>query len=258
MERVDGPNHRRVLVYKRFLYIALCAGILGVMFSAYYFMWSSVPSTIMIKAGIDQELDFKVPAAGELYREAMEVSSANAETDNSIYIDLGRPVTVKAGQVDQYKLQLKLFGVIPLKEVNVEVIDDLVLKPAGIPIGIYVKTQGVLVVGIGEFEGEDGQKYNPGKYVFQTGDYILEINDEQINEKKQLIERISHSEGQEMVFKLQRGDAVIEVKARPEMNQNGEYKLGIWVRDNAQGVGTMTYIDEHGCFGALEIGRAHV
>lgn len=254
MERLNEPKSSKVLIYKKILYVMLIFGVLSVLISMYYFMWISVPSTIMIKAGVDQELDFKVPATGELYKDAVEVSgnaNSNLNAAGSIKIDLGRTVTVKANQVDQYKLQLKLFGVIPLKEVDVEVIQDLRLKPAGIPIGIYVKTQGVLVVGIGEFEGEDGQKCNPGKYVFQVGDYILEINDEEINEKRELIEKISHSEGQEMVFKVQRGEMVIDVKARPALNQNGEYKMGIWVRDNAQGVGTMTYIDEQGCFGAL-------
>ena len=79
----------------------------------------------------------------------------------------------------------------------------------------------------------------------------MEINDEKINEKKKLIEKISHCEGQEMIFKIKRGDLILESKAKPEMNRNGEYKMGIWVRDNAQGVGTMTYIDEQGGFGAL-------
>lgn len=254
MNRLNEPNNSRVLIYKRFLYVMLTFGVLAVTLSIYYFMWLSVPSTIMIKAGVDQKLDFNVPATGELYREAVEVSgiaNANEADSSKLYIDLGRPVTVKANQIDQYKLRLKLFGIIPLKEVDVEVIQDIQLKPAGIPIGIYVKTQGVLVVGIGEFEGEEGQMVNPGKYVFRVGDYILEVNDEEINEKKELIEKISHCEGQEMVFKVQRDNMLIDVKARPEPNQNGEYKLGIWVRDNAQGVGTMTYIDENGCFGAL-------
>lgn len=253
MNHLKEPTRGRVAIYRRFLYTMLTFGVIAVMLSIYYFMWLSVPSTIMIKAGVDQELDFKVPATGELYKEAVEVSGgANASTENSsIYIDLGRHITVKANQVDQYKLQLKIFGIIPLKEVDVEVIQDIRLKPAGIPIGIYVKTQGVLIVGIGEFEGEDGQTVNPGKYVFQVGDYILEVNDEEINEKKELVDKISHCEGQELVFKIQRGDMLLDVKARPEPNQNGEYKMGIWVRDNAQGVGTMTYIDENGCFGAL-------
>lgn len=254
MKRIKETECDRIWIYKKILYLMLTFGIVGTIVSLYYYMWLSVPSTIMIKAGVDQKLDFNIPATGELYREAVAVSG-NVDSDvninDSVYIDLRKSVTIKANQIDQYKLQLKLFGMIPLKEVDVEVIQNVMLKPAGIPIGIYVQTKGVLVVGVGEFEGEDGQKYNPGKYIFQVGDYILEINDEEVTTKRELIEKISHCEGQEMVFKLQRGDAVIMVKAQPELNQNGEYKMGIWVRDNAQGVGTMTYIDEQGCFGAL-------
>ncbi|MDD6492478.1 MAG: SpoIVB peptidase [Firmicutes bacterium] len=243
--------------YKKFLYIMLVLGVLMTAFSAYYATWSTIPSTIMVKAGVDQTLDFHIPASGKLYREAVQTGGSaknyvnDIEESQSIQIDFRTPVTLKANQTDEYKLKIMLFDVIPLKEVDVKVIQNVRLKPAGISIGIYVKTQGILVVGIGEFEGENGQKYNPAKHILQVGDYILEINDEEINTKKELIEKISHSEGQEMIFKIQRGDKLIDVKVRPEMNQAGEYKMGIWVRDNAQGVGTMTYIDEQGCFGAL-------
>ena len=254
MEHLTKPHSDGYFIYKRILYFLLAFGILAVMASLYYSIWCSVPSMIMVKAGVEQKLDFKVPASGVLYREAVEASGNSGKSlpkEQSVYVDFSKPVTVMANQVDRYKLQLKLFGVIPLKDVDVEVIQDIRLKPAGIPIGIYVKTKGVLVVGIGEFEGENGQKYSPARYIFKTGDYILEINDQEINTKKELINIINHSDGQEMVFKVQRKDAVIEVKAKPEQNKNGEYKMGIWVRDNAQGVGTMTYIDENGSFGAL-------
>ncbi|MCM1126585.1 MAG: SpoIVB peptidase [Lachnospiraceae bacterium] len=254
MEEQVKPQGFRRRIYKKTLYFLLSAGIIAVFASLYYSMWSSVPSTIMLKAGMDQTLDFRVPASGELYREAIETSGSagqNTSAQQSLHVDFGKTVVVKANQVDQYKLYLKLFGMIPLKEVDVEVIQDIRLKPAGIPIGIYVKTKGVLIVGIGEFEGEDGQTLSPGKYVFQTGDYILEINDQEINEKKELVEMIDHCEGQELYFTLQRGESILKIKARPEQNKSGEYKMGIWVRDNAQGVGTMTYIDENGCFGAL-------
>ena len=254
MEHLTKPHSDGYFIYKRILYFLLAFGILAVMASLYYSIWCSVPSTIMVKAGVEQKLDFKVPASGVLYREAVEASGNSGKSlpkEQSVYVDFSKPVTVMANQVDRYKLQLKLFGVIPLKDVDVEVIQDIRLKPAGIPIGIYVKTKGVLVVGIGEFEGENGQKYSPARYIFKTGDYILEINDQEINTKKELINIINHSDGQEMLFKVQRKDAVIEVKAKPEQNKNGEYKMGIWVRDNAQGVGTMTYIDENGSFGAL-------
>ena len=44
----------------------------------------------------------------------------------------------------------------------------------------------------------------------------------------------------------------------PKQNSEGAYKIGIWVRDNAQGVGTMTYIDGEGNFGALGHGVTDV
>lgn len=253
MKCADRNRHIRTSSYKNMLYMIVAVFVLTVISLGYFYIWSRVPSTIMVKEGIEQTLDFHIPASGVLYKEAVEVSgqAKGSVKTNTIEIDLQNPVTVKANQIDTYKLTIKLFGVIPLKDVDVEIIQDIHLKPAGMPIGIYVKTEGVLVVGIGEFEGEDGQTYHPAKYILQPGDYILEMNDEEITGKKQLIENISHSEGQDIVFKIKRGDSVFEVMAKPEMNKNGEYKMGIWVRDNAQGVGTMTYIDENGCFGAL-------
>ena len=70
----------------------LTFGIVGTILSLYYYMWLSVPSTIMIKAGVDQQLDFNIPATGELYKEAVAVSG-NVDSDvnisDSVYIDLG-------------------------------------------------------------------------------------------------------------------------------------------------------------------------
>lgn len=253
LERIENMDSNRVAVYRALLYIMLVFSILLTLACAYYCMWCRIPSTIMVKAGIDQTLDLNVPASGTLYKDAVEASGqarSNIKTQ-SLHIDFRKPVVVKANQVDNYKMQVRLFGIIPLKDVDVEVIQDIRLKPAGIPIGIYVKTRGVLVIATGEFEGEDGQTYSPARFILKEGDYILELNDEEITGKKQLIEKISCCEGQEMVFKIKRDEEIFEVMGKPEMNRDGEYKMGIWVRDNAQGVGTMTYVDENGCFGAL-------
>lgn len=253
LERIENLDSGKAAVYRTVLYFILSFGILLTLASAYYAIWCKVPSTIMVKAGVDQTLDFKVPASGKLYKDAVQASSrAKSSLDEEgLVIDFRSPVIVKANQIDNYKMQVKLFGVIPLKNVDVEVIQDIRLKPAGMPIGIYVKTQGVLVVGIGEFEGEDGQNYSPAKYILKAGDYILEMNDEEITGKKQLMEKIGCCEGQDVIFKIRRGEEELYVMAKPQLNENGEYKMGIWIRDNAQGVGTMTYMDENGHFGAL-------
>ena len=152
--------------YRTCLYVALAGSLAALVFTCYFSLWRKVPSNIKIKAGVDQTLDFQVPASGEIYKEAVEVSGftkSNIPRD-SIHIDLGKPVTIKANAIEKYVLDLKLFGIIPLKTVDVQVIQNRTLTPAGIPIGIYVKTQGVLVIGVGDFTGEEGQKVSPAQY----------------------------------------------------------------------------------------------
>ncbi len=235
--------------YRGFLYIMLACGLLALLAAVYIDYWRRMPSTINIRAGIEQELDFRVPVSGKIYQdEAVESISTGVE---SLHVDFSKGVTVKAGQIDHYKMDLKLFGILPYKSVDVQVIQDKTLIPSGIPIGIYVKTNGVLVVGIGEFENEKGETISPAKYILQTGDYILDVNGEKVENKKHFVQMIADSGGEEMIMTLRRGEEITEVRIKPEGNPGGEWKLGIWIRDNAQGIGTLTYVDADDTFGAL-------
>lgn len=234
--------------YRRFLYILLAAALISLFLAVYIDYWKRVPSTIKIRAGVEQELDFHVPVSGEIYQEAVESLSTGVE---SLHVNFARGITVKANQIDSYKINLKLFGILPYKSVDIQVIQDKTLIPSGMPIGIYVKTDGVLVVGIGEFENEKGETISPSRYILQTGDYILDVNGEKVENKKQFVQMIADSAGEEMVMTLRRGEDTTEVKIKPEGNQSGEWKLGIWIRDNAQGIGTLTYVNTDDSFGAL-------
>lgn len=253
LRRKNKKTKTRIDKYRTCLYFALAGSATALICACYFALWKKVPSNIKIRAGVDQTLDLQVPASGEIYKDAVEVSGftkSNISRD-SVHIDLAKPVTIKANAIEQYVLDLKLFGIIPLKTVDVQVIQDKTLTPAGIPIGIYVKTQGVLVIGVGTFTGEDGQSLCPAQYILQSGDYIIEVNDEKVTGKKDFVEKVKHSEGQEMVLQVKRGEENLTLKVRPETSQSGDYKIGIWIRDNAQGVGTMTYLGDHADFGAL-------
>ena len=235
--------------YRRFLYILLTAGLIALVITVYIDYWKKVPSTIKIRAGVEQELDFRVPASGEIYQdEAVESLSSQVE---SIHVNFSKGVTLRANQIDHYTMDLKLFGILPYKSVDIQVIQDTTLIPSGIPIGIYVKTDGVLVIGVGEFENSSGETVSPAQYVLQSGDYILDVNGEKVENKKQFVQMIADSEGEDMIMTLRRGEEITEVKIKPECNQNEEWKLGIWIRDNAQGIGTLTYVDTDDTFGAL-------
>ncbi|MDE6993962.1 MAG: SpoIVB peptidase [Lachnospiraceae bacterium] len=255
-------------IYRSFLYLVLTAAVAALIVTVYLTYWNKIPSTIKIRAGVEQELDFRVPVSGKIYRVREEdtapVSSVKGAEDKSrkaveslsgsvesIPVNFAHTVKVRANEIDTYQMDLKLFGVIPYKNVDVEVIQDKMLIPSGIPIGIYVKTSGVLVVGIGEFENSEGKKISPAKYALQKGDYILKVNGEAMENKKHFVQTVEESEGQDMVLTIKRNGEVTDVMVTPGANQNQEWKLGIWIRDNAQGIGTMTYEDTDNSFGAL-------
>ena len=209
-----------------------------------FYTWEKIPASIRIKAGSEQELALNVPVMGEIY-------SSYREKEEVIPVNLSRPVTVMANRMQEYTMDVKLFGVIPFKTVNVQVIPDKMLVPAGVPIGIYVKTDGILVIAQGDFEGMDHTRKEPAKHLLQAGDYILKADEQEVASKADFTKKISESGGRDMVLTIRREEEIFDIKVHPEQNVNGEYKLGIWIRDNAQGVGTMTYLDEDASFGAL-------
>lgn len=217
-----------------------------------YSWWLQIPGTIRIKAGVAETFDFHVPASGEVYLEAVEVGEfGGAVQSESLKVDLSEKLTMKSEVLTTYQMNVKLFGVMPLKQVDIQVIEDRMVIPAGVPIGIYVETEGVLVVGVGDFKGMDGLEYAPAKYVIQNGDYILKVNNEVVEGKKQFIDLIEEYGDKEITLTVKRDEEKMELKVTPKKNQNGENKIGIWVRDNAQGIGTLTFVDEKGTFGAL-------
>ena len=205
-----------------------------------YFSWEKIPSKIHIHKGETEEFDFAIPATAHISCQECAIGA----------LDLGKPVTFYASDIDTYNMSVKLFGFIDFKETQVSVIGSAKLKPVGKPIGIYVKTKGILVLDNGEFEGEGGIMQQPSA-LLQEGDYICAFNGEEISLKKDLIAKIDACNGEPVILTIDRGGEVFDLKITPAKNKDGLYKLGIWVRDNAQGVGTMTYVTQSGEFGAL-------
>lgn len=200
-----------------------------------YYVWNKVPASIYLRAGNAEEFDFSVPATANIDRST---------------VDLGRPVTLYTDEMEDYTMQVKLFGVIDFKKTQVKVIEDVKLYPIGLPVGIYVKTDGILVLQSGEFIGEDGTTKYPAKEL-EKGDYILSVNGTEVQSKIGLMSMVEECEGEPLEMLINRNGQEITLFVFPEKNEDGEYKLGIWIRDNAQGVGTMTYMDEKCNFGAL-------
>lgn len=227
--------------YRRFLYM-ICGNVLCLLCcAAYLAIWQRIPDRIMIRAGEQEKMDFALPASGML----------KASGEQVIPVSLNHPLVFCAGETNSYEMEVRLLGVLPLKTVEVKVVEEKEVIPAGMPIGIYVKTQGVLVVGTGEFTGSDKVRHAPSKSILKSGDYILKMNGEEITGKKMFMQTLQEMGEEDLILTIRRNGEVFDVKTVPVRDQSGTYKIGIWIRDNAQGVGTLTYMDGNGGFGAL-------
>ena len=122
--------------------------------------------------------------------------------------------------------------------------------PMGNTVGIYVNTKGILVIDTGEVTDLYGNTTSPAKNKLFKGDYICKLNGVKIKTKKQLINEITDCAGKTLVFDVLRNNENVTVKIEPVETGVDTYKIGIWVRDDLQGLGTVTYIKGNE-FGAL-------
>lgn len=123
---------------------------------------------------------------------------------------------------------------------------------SGVPIGIYVKTKGILVLGIQQVEGKNGKSSSPASCKIQKGDYILKLNEQKITGKQQFIRLLQKNGTKEIVLTIKRKEKKLKVKVQPVYSaKNDCYQIGVWIRNDTQGIGTVTFIKEDGTFAAL-------
>ena len=203
-------------------------------------LYDSIPDEIYAIQGNEEEIHFSLPVTVEKTEKSLPVFRNNS-------IKLNQNVNLN----QDYQVSCKFLSLIPVKEVAVHVVEKRYVMPSGIPIGIYTKTKGILIIGTGKVTASDGLVYEPADQIVQSGDYILSVNGKTVSRKEELVELVNASGGKAVVLKILREEKTIELKIKPVLLQDNSYKLGIWVRDDMAGVGTLTYICQDLKYGAL-------
>ena len=121
----------------------------------------------------------------------------------------------------------------------------------GMPVGIYMETDGVMVLSTEKIKCTDGNEYEPAVHAVETGDYITAVNHHAIEGKEDLLDEVEQIGGEDVILTVRRGDETIDSRIRPVEYEPGQYRLGIGVRDTVQGLGTITFLTEQSRFGAL-------
>ena len=152
-----------------------------------------------------------------------------------------------------YSLNVNLFDILKLKEIEVDVIENISVIPVGDLAGLKLYTHGVMVVGNSEIKGQDAEKYKPFENSnIKEGDIIIEVDGNPLKSTDELMQYINECGGKEMTFLCVRDGQTFETKITPVKTISTGYKIGLWVRDSAAGVGTVTFYEpESKLFGAL-------
>lgn len=156
-------------------------------------------------------------------------------------------------QSESNVVDVKLFNTITVKEVSVDIIDETTVIPVGQVSGVKLYTNGVIVVGMSEIKAEDNKKYKPYEASdIKEGDRIIKIDDIEVKDTEHLIEMVNKSEGESIKIEYIKNNEVNTSNLTPIKASDGIYKLGLWVRDSAAGIGTFTFYEPStGNFAAL-------
>ena len=123
--------------------------------------------------------------------------------------------------------------------------------PCGFPVGIYMETEGVMVVTTAQIPTNMETLSSPCEGSLQQGDYITSINGNPVNSKEELVSSVEACAGQPLTLHIVREQESFDISVLPIQDTSGTYRLGVWVKDDVQGIGTLTYATRQGAFGAL-------
>lgn len=221
--------------YRHFIVFCLVLDLLAVVFLGYRYLDRKIPNEIHIDR--NSRLDF-------------------SSLSQIPFVSFGETITVS--HEGSYQLSCLLFGKIPFKDIKVTPSDADSILVSGSSVGIYMETSGVLVIGTGEILSKDGQMQEPAKNLLKPGDYIVALNQQKISCKQDLINDLKSIDGSAVTVNIRRENSLVPVSLTPVQDSSGKYKLGIWVRDDTQGIGTLTFVTENGKFGALGHGISDV
>lgn len=215
--------------------------ILLLIIYTYIVYFQSIPDNIVIFEGESVNLKTMLGLKADLTEED-EVIETLSSNQTSVINDAGKK-TVK----------LSLFKNIFVKNVDVDVLPKTTVIPVGSIAGIKLYTSGVLVVGMSEIQGIDNKKYKPYENTgIEEGDKIVSINSDKIETTEELIEKVNSCNGNEIEIQYVHNEKTMECSIKPIQTSNKEYKIGLWVRDSAAGVGTVTFYEPSTqSFGAL-------
>lgn len=199
----------------------ICAGILG-----FVLYWQiKLPDNYYIEQGTSLSINNSVKVVNKAQEQTVSGSA-----DNHIG--------------ESYEQTLSFLGLFPVKQVSVSVVDSHTVVLGGIPFGIKLYTDGVLVVSLSGVPTKTGTVYPAKNAGIKVGDSVVSVNGQNVYTNEDLADLVKKSNGKKLTFRVKRNKIVFTVELQPVKSiKENCYKAGIWVRDSSAGIGTVTFYD---------------
>ncbi len=236
-------------------FAAVFAAAAGLFFAGGIWLCVSwlLPDTLTLTEGEAQSIQLRLPVTAKVEEETAAVLEITSQAAlpveaTSVFSFTAEPVSAGTAKVTFY-----LFDSLPIKTVEANVLPQKELVAVGKTVGVTMDTDGLLVLGTGSVITSSGQAEYPCKDVLQAGDLLLAANGIALENKEQLTELIADGQGKEITFSVDRNGTEKEICVTPVFSGADQgYKIGAWIRDSIQGIGTVTYYDpQTNAFGAL-------
>ena len=188
------------------------------------------------------------------YTNLEEVELLNKEkTLGNLYNVEFKNDILQTGEKDENSgtIIFKLFGIIPIKKVKVEILPEEEVYIGGVPIGLNVSTKGAIVVSNTMVDSKTNKVFS--NKILKNGDVIIKINNQEINNIDDINTIIEEKnvENKELSLTILRNNKEKTITINCIKDNTNSNKLGVWVRDDLSGVGTLTFVNNKNDFAAL-------
>ncbi len=216
-----------------------------------------LPSNFQIIEGREELLEPNLLFWAEVdtCQEKLEINGERP-TEQGFKVDLSDQFSLQAATTGEYELDFKLFGLIPIRRMSVDVIPRAKVMPGGHSIGVALQSEGIMVIQSSYVENEAEEKFYPAKEAgIKAGDIILKLNGQSLGDKHELAQLIDYygkNDGVvELLIKREPGQKITKSIQTIKSNK-GYYMIGLYVNDSTTGVGTISFYDQKtGHYGAL-------
>lgn len=237
MQELEQERRRRWLWL--LLPIFLVCGLI------WYFLQTILPEELTLVEGQRLEFSMGLPISARSEESVEVLGVTTTPLADQTHLQLGTSIAAEPLAQGETTVTFYLLNAIPVKTVPAQVVPRTELIPCGKTVGVQMDTDGLLVLDVGYVEDRTGEKQMPAKNVLRAGDLILEANGQELPNKERFLELVEANGEKPMTLLIRRDGQEKTVEATPVYSRpDGVCKLGVWIRDSIQGIGTVTFYDE--------------